>query len=78
MPTSNPAPQLFEIEIIPSETGDPQGESYVIRIHLEGTYDVRAFLSDNGVDEKRVALAIAELGRSRHVSVWNLQEYHAV
>jgi len=65
------APELFEIETISSETCDPQDESYVIRIRLEGTYEVRAFLSDQGVDEKRIAFAIAELGHSRHVSVWN-------
>ena len=73
MPASNPAPELFEIETVSSE-GDPEDDSYVIRLHLQGTYEVRSFLSDNGVEERRIAFAIAELGRSRHVSVWNLPE----
>jgi hypothetical protein len=71
MPAIHPAPELFEIEAASPEACDQQDESYVIRIHLEGTYEVRAFLSDNGVDEKRIAFAIAELGRSRRVIVRN-------
>jgi hypothetical protein len=70
MSAINPAPELFEIEA-DSESQEPENETYVIRTRLRGTYEVRSFLSDVGVDEKRIAFAIAELGRSRHVKVRN-------
>jgi len=71
MPASNPTPELFEIETASSEAHDPKNASYVIRLRLRGTYEVRSFLSDNGVDERRIVFAIEELGRSRQVEVRN-------
>jgi len=71
MPAIDPIPELFEIEAVTPESSEPNNESYVIRMRLKGTYEVRSFLSDNGVDEKRIAFAIAELGRSRQVKVGN-------
>ena len=71
MPASNPTPELFEIETVSSEAHDPEDASYVIRLRLRGTYEVRSFLSDNGVDERRIVFAIEELGRSRQVEVRN-------
>jgi hypothetical protein len=71
MPAIDPTPELFEIEATSPETHEPETESYVIRMRLRGTYEVRSFLSDNGVDEKRIAFAIEELSRSRQVKVRN-------
>lgn len=71
MPAIGPTPELFEIEAASPETHEPENESYVIRMRLRGTYEVRSFLSDNGVDEKRIAFAIEELSRSRQVKVRN-------
>lgn len=71
MPAINPIPELFEIEAVAPEATEPNNESYVIRMRVNGTYEVRSFLSDNGVDEKRIAFAIAELGHSRQVKVRN-------
>ena len=70
MPAKNPVPELFEIEAA-SPAGDPENETYILRMRLEGAYELRAFLADNGVDEKRIAFAIAELGRSQQVTVRN-------
>jgi hypothetical protein len=70
MPAHTSTPESFEIETI-SRQGDPENEIFVIHIRLEGTYEVRAFLSDNGVDEKRIAFAIEELSRSGQVKVSN-------
>jgi hypothetical protein len=56
-------------------TEDPEYETFVIHMRLKGTYEARVFLSDQGIDEKRIAFAIEELGRSRQVKVWNLQRY---
>jgi len=64
----NPAPELFEIEAA-SEGFEPENESYVVRMRLQGTYEVRSFLSDNGVDDKRIVFAIEELSRSGQVKV---------
>ena len=63
--------ELFEIEALSLEASEPGNENYVIRMYLKGTYEIRSFLSDNGVDEKRIAFAIEELGRSRQVRVRN-------
>ena len=71
MPAIHSTPELFEIEAASPETCDPQDEGYIIRIRLEGTYEVRAFLSDNRVDEKRIAFAIEELGRTGRANVSN-------
>ena len=65
----NPTPELFEIEAVSPEATEPENESYVIRMRLNGTYEVRSFLSDHGVDEKRIAFAIEELSRTRRVRV---------
>ena len=70
MPANNPAPQSFEIEAL-SPAGDPENDTYVLSMRLEGAYGVRAFLSAVGVDEKRIAFAIEELGRSQQVTVRN-------
>lgn len=71
MPAIDRTPEAFEIEATSTETHEPETENYVIRMRLRGTYEVRSFLSDNGVDEKRIALAIEELSRSRQVKVTN-------
>ena len=71
MPAINPAPELFEIEAASPEADEPINQIYVIRMRVQGPYEVRSFLSDNGVDERRIAFAIAELGRSRQVKVSN-------
>ena len=70
MPAISSGPELFEIEAASPETDDPGNETFVIRMRLQGTYEVREFLSDNGVDERRIALAIAELARSGQTRVW--------
>jgi hypothetical protein len=41
-------------------------------MRLQETYEVREFLSDQGVDERWIAFAIEELSRSRRVKVRNL------
>lgn len=69
MPAMYSSPELFEIEAASLEASEPENESYVIRMRLQGTYEVRSFLSDQGVDEKRIAFAIEELGHSRRVWV---------
>jgi hypothetical protein len=61
MPAKNPAPEWFEIEAV-SPAGDPENETHILRMRLNGAYQVRAFLSANGVDEKRIAFAIEEIG----------------
>jgi len=71
MPASNPTPELFEIEAASPEVREPENESYVVRMRLQGTYEVRSFLSDNGVDDRRIAFAIEELSRSGQVKVRN-------
>jgi hypothetical protein len=71
MPARNPTPELFEIETVSSEAHDPEHDIYVICMRLQGTYEVRSFLSDNGVDEKRIAFAIEELSRTGQVKVRN-------
>lgn len=65
MPATNPAPELFEIEAASPEADEPENQTYEIRMRLQGPYEVRSFLSDFGVDEKRIAFAIEELSRSR-------------
>ena len=72
---NNLSPELFEIEAVSSEADDPEDETFVIRMRLQGTYEVREFLSDQGVDEKQIAFAIEELSRSRQVKVWNMQRH---
>jgi len=71
MPAINLAPELFEIEATSPEAAEPENQTYVIRMRMQGPYEVRSFLSNNGVDERRIAFAIAELGRSRLVNVRN-------
>ena len=71
MPATDPASEVFEIEADSPEAREPENESYVIRMRLNGAYEVRSFLSDQGVDERRIAYAIEELGRSRRVKVRN-------
>ena len=79
MPAINQPPELFEIEAVLPEADDPEKETFVIRTPLQGTYclqgtyEVREFLSDHHVDEKRIAFAIEELGRTRQVKVSNPQ-----
>ena len=65
MPAIDSAPELFEIEATSPEVDEPENQTYEIGMRLQGLYKVRSFLSDIGVDEKRIAFAIAELGRSR-------------
>ena len=65
------APKSFEIEAVSAEIREPGDESYIIRMRLNGTYEVRSFLSDLGVDEKRIARTIAELGHTKQVTVSN-------
>ena len=74
MPAINPAPELFEIEADSPEARGPQNETSVICMRLQGMYEVRSFLSDLGVDEKKIAFAVEELGRSRQVKVRNKPE----
>lgn len=62
MQANDPVPEWFEIETRENET-------FVILACVQGTYDVRWFLDANGVDERRIACAIAELGRSKRVKV---------
>ena len=68
---TNPAPELFEIEAASPEADEPENQTYEIRMRLQGPYEVRSFLSDFGVDEKRIAFAIEELSRSRRVRLGN-------
>jgi hypothetical protein len=49
----------FVIEAVPSEA-----DTYTIRVRVRGMYEVRSFLNDNGISDRRIALAIEELGRS--------------
>ena len=69
MPANNLIPELFEIEAASPIAGEPENESYVLRMRLQGTYEVRSFLSDIGVDERRIAFAIEELSRTRQAKV---------
>jgi hypothetical protein len=69
MPAIDPVPESFEIEATSLEACEPENETFVILARVQGTYDVRRFLDDNGVDEKRIACAIAELGQSKRVKV---------
>ena len=74
MPANHRTPEQFEIEAASPQFCDPEDGTYVVCMRLQGTYEVRSFLSDNGVDERRIAFAIEELGRSRRVSVKNQPE----
>jgi hypothetical protein len=65
----NSAPELFEIEADSPEADEPENQTYTIRMRLLGPYEVRSFLSDQGVDDRRIALAIEELGHSQRVQV---------
>src|SRR5215469_9791565 len=69
MPAKTSAPELFEIDAVSPDTQEPERDSYMVRMRLEGTYGVRAFLSDNDVDEKQIAFAIEDLSRTGHVTV---------
>ena len=69
MPAIIPAPESFVIETVSHEVQEPENESYVIRLRLKDAYEVRSFLSDNGVNEKRIAFAFAELSRKGQVTV---------
>jgi len=75
MPASNLDSELFEIEAASPEANNLENETFVIRMRvqgtyrLQGTYQVREFLSDHHVDEKRIAFAIEELSRRRQVKV---------
>jgi hypothetical protein len=72
--------QCFIIEAV-SQHSEPVNPSYRVRTRLNsgvwrtaptnltGIYDVRWFLNDSGIDEKRIALAVEELRRSGHVMV---------
>ena len=71
MPAINSASKLFEIEADSPESSESENESYLVRMRLKGAYEVRSFLSDQGVDERRIAFAIEELGRFRQVKVRN-------
>ena len=64
MPAIYSSPEVFEIEAATPEACDLQHESHIIRMRLEGTYEIRAFLSDHGVNEKQIAFAIEELGHT--------------
>lgn len=73
--------QFFIIEAVSHEPLEPASETYLIQTHLDdgvsraaprtltGIANVRWFLNDNGVDERRVALAVEELSARRHVMV---------
>ena len=76
MPAANQTPQLLEIEAASPVAHEPQNESYVIRMRLQGTYEVRSFLSDIGIDEKRIAFAIEELSRTRQAKVKKESQKH--
>ena len=73
MPAINLLSELFEIEAALPEANNLENQTFVIRMRvqgsLQGTYQVREFLSDHHVDEKRIAFAIEELGRCRQVKV---------
>jgi hypothetical protein len=76
-----PANAEFFIIKSAQQSGKGDQQSYLIRVRdsegqwmtaptsLSSTLDVRAFLDSKHVDEKRIALAVEELGRSGHVSV---------
>jgi len=78
---ADPSPELFVIESVPQSADEPEEENFIIRtalsdgqwtvspIEMKGTYDVRWFLNDKGIDEKRIAHAIAELTRGKRVRV---------
>ena len=73
--------KLFIIEATSEENREPIKEKYLIRTRqssgqwtivatdLTGIFEIRCFLSDHGVDAKRIAFAVEELSRSRHVLV---------
>ena len=67
MPAIIAAPECFVIEAVSRGTQDPEDESYIIQVQLKGAYEVRSFLSDNGVNEKRIAFALAELSHKSRV-----------
>lgn len=71
MPAINTAPELFDIEAASPEVLEPENESYVVHMRLQGTYEVRSFLSDVGIDERKIAMAVEELSRRRRVTVSN-------
>lgn len=48
---------------------DSKGQWKTAPMSLTSTLDVRSFLDSKHVDEKRIALAVEELGRSGHVMV---------
>lgn len=48
---------------------DSEGHWQTAPVSLSSTLDVRSFLDSKHVDEKQIALAVEELGRSGHVMV---------
>lgn len=71
MPATTTVPELFVIEAAAPKPEDPENQNYEIRLQLRGTYEVRSFLSDSGVSDRRVAFAIEELSRTGQVTVKN-------
>jgi len=77
----NPDMKFFIIEATSEEKREPLREKYLIRTRqsngqwtivatdLNGIFNIRRFLNERGVDEKRIALAVEELSRSGHVLV---------
>ena len=73
--------EFFIIEVVSAKTNDTHAQTYVIRIRdrnghwrttpvdIASILEVRSFLDSRNVDEKRVAIAVEELGRSGHAMV---------
>jgi hypothetical protein len=74
-------PERFVIEAISTLPQNPAVESYTVRTQLRsgrwtmgftslaGLYEVRLFLNDKGIENKKIALAIEELSQRRRVQV---------
>ena len=74
-------PELFLIKAVSSELQEPENENYIVLtklnngnwtttpLGLKGIHAVRWFLNDNGVETKRIALAVEELSGTRETTV---------
>jgi len=74
--------EFFIIDQVPPETDEKDAQpTYLIRVRdrngqwrtapvdIAGILEVRSFLDSHNVDEKRIALAVEELGRNGHTMV---------
>ena len=90
MPRFPHQPELFVIEASSPGSDEPATSNYVVHTRLRngnwkrnpttlaGMYEVRLFLDDRGVEDKKIALAIEDLSLNRKVQVNCLQPEVAV